>query len=173
MSCTQICKALPEAGDCAQDGAGRSSCPGTAFPGQAGLWEQHGKEAGWSGILFKTKFRRSVAELSRNHGNPQARHLSACSRKPTAQPKCAGTKPQPGNAHSIGKDFHSYNHKYYFFLSFKPQHTFSESQTTSAICCPPHKAGGMSPSAVEGKATLLPLQLLQAWPPQVLSADQE
>lgn len=167
MSCTEICKALPEAGDCAQDGAGKSSRPGTAAsPGQAGLWEQHGKEAGWSGILFKTNFRTSVAEVSRNRGNPQARHLSACSRKQTVQPKCAGTKPRPGNARSIGKDFHSYDHKYYFFLSFKPRHACSESQTTPGICCPPHKAGEMSPSGVEGKATLLPLQLLQGWPPQ-------
>lgn len=85
MSCTQICKALPEKGDC----AGKSSRPGTAFPGEAGLWEQHGKEAGWSEIWFKTRFRRSVAEVSRNHGNPEARHLSACSRKQTAQPKNA------------------------------------------------------------------------------------
>lgn len=87
-------------------------------------------------------------------------------RKQTVQPKCAGTKPRPGNARSTGKDFHSYNHKYYFFLSFKPQHAPSESQTTPAICCPPHKASGMSPSVVEGKATLLPLQLLQGWPSQ-------
>lgn len=152
MSCTEICKALPEAGDCAQDGAGKSSRPGTTTsPGQAGLREQHGKEAGWSGILFKTNFRTSVAEVSRNRGNPQARHLSACSRKQTVQPKCAGTKPRPGNAHSIGKDFHSYDHKYYFFLSFKPRHACSESQTTPGICCPPHKAGGMSPSGWKGK----------------------
>lgn len=94
-----------------------------AQPGdRRGCGSSMAKRQAGVGSCLKQKFRRSVAEVSRNHGNPQARHLSACSRKQTAQPKCAGTKPQPGNARSIGKDFHSYNHKHYFFLSFKPQH---------------------------------------------------
>lgn len=85
--------------------------------------------------------------------------------------KCAGTKPQPGNARSIGKDFHSYNHKYYFFLSFKPQHALSESQTTPAICCPPHKAGGMSPSGRENNIPPSPAPAGMA--STALSAHQE
>lgn len=122
----EISKAKPSERQesCAQGGAGKKSCPGSmTFQGQAELPEWHGKEAGWSWILFKTKFRKSVAEVSRNHGNPQARHLSTQSRKQslggrkgtTSVPRSAGTKPRPGSTGFTGKGFHSYDHGYRFF----------------------------------------------------------
>lgn len=41
------------------------------------------------------------------------------------------------------------------FFPFKPQHPLSESQTTPAICCSPHKAGGTSPSTIRRESNAL------------------
>lgn len=150
---------------CAQGGAGKKSCPGSmTSQGQAELPEWHGKEAGWSWILFKTKFRKSVAEVSRNHGKPQARHLSTQSRKQTvwgdvkALPLCQdllGPNHDLAVLVSQGKVFIPTTTATDFF-PFKPRHPLSESQTTPAICCPPHKAGGTSPSTIRRERNALP-----------------
>jgi len=105
---------------------------------------RHGEEAGWSWILFKTKFRRSPAEVSSNHGNLPARHLSTPRRKQTVR---GDIKPLP-----LRQDLPGANHnpaalvsrgKFFIptaigtkFSHFKPQQPLSKSQTTPATCCP-------------------------------------